>query len=330
MKKKNYLIFLLCMMLVFGMFTMTGCGNSSASESSGTPAQADTGEVDLGDADVQVPMYNKPAESYVLTPDAPGTKEYKNNKVTIDASNASQGYVMVLYNGSNPKIKVQISKSKDVVYTYNLNSDGHYEVFPLSEGNGTYTVNVFENISGTKYSKAFGKDISVKLENEFLPFLYPNQYVNFSADSAVVAKATELCKDADSDLAVVENIYEWVVKNFKYDKQKAATVQSGYLPDVDAILSSKTGICFDYAAVMCSMLRSQNVPAKLVVGYTGNVYHAWINVYIEGMGWVNNMIFFDGEQWQRMDPTFASSGKESEAIMKYIGDGSNYQEKYAY
>jgi hypothetical protein len=31
-----------------------------------------------------------------------------------------------------------------------------------------------------------------------------------------------------------------------------------------------------------------------------------------------------------MDPTFASSGNQSESIMKYIGDGSNYTVKYLY
>jgi hypothetical protein len=31
-----------------------------------------------------------------------------------------------------------------------------------------------------------------------------------------------------------------------------------------------------------------------------------------------------------MDPTFASSGGGSEAIMKYIGDGSNYAARYLY
>ena len=39
---------------------------------------------------------------------------------------------------------------------------------------------------------------------------------------------------------------------------------------------------------------------------------------------------FDGKTWQRMDPTFASSGKKSDAIMKYIGDGKNYTVKYLY
>ena len=154
--------------------------------------------------------------------------------------------------------------------------------------------------------------------------------MNFNSDSKVVAKAEELCAGKTSDMDKLTAIYNYVVNNFTYDKELAATVQSGYLPDVDKVLEAKKGICFDYAAVMSAMLRSQNIPCKLVVGYAGTVYHAWVNVYIEGTGWIANAIFFDGENWTLMDPTFASSGHSSASIMKYIGDGSNYTSKYAY
>ena len=59
---------------------------------------------------------------------------------------------------------------------------------------------------------------------------------------------------------------------------------------------------------MAAMLRSQNIPCKLVVGFAGKVYHAWINVYIEGVGWVDQLIYFDGKTWSLMDPTFVSAG----------------------
>ena len=96
------------------------------------------------------------------------------------------------------------------------------------------------------------------------------------------------------------------------------------------VLKTKKGICFDYAALMTGMLRSQGVPCKLVVGYAGTAYHAWISVWSEESGWVDGAVFFNGESWQRMDPTFASSGKSSKAILDYIGDGSNYNAKYFY
>ena len=31
-----------------------------------------------------------------------------------------------------------------------------------------------------------------------------------------------------------------------------------------------------------------------------------------------------------MDPTFVSNGKNNPAVLKYVGDGTNYTEKYAY
>ena len=81
---------------------------------------------------------------------------------------------------------------------------------------------------------------------------------------------------------------------------------------------------------MTGMLRSQGVPCKLVVGYAGESYHAWINVWSEESGWMDAAIYFDGHSWQRMDPTFASTGKSSEKIMKFIGDGENYNPMYFY
>lgn len=57
---------------------------------------------------------------------------------------------------------------------------------------------------------------------------------------------------------------------------------------------------------------------------------AWISTYITDVGWVNGIIYFDGQSWKRMDPTFASSGNESSDIMNYIGNGSNYNAMYVY
>ncbi len=128
----------------------------------------------------------------------------------------------------------------------------------------------------------------------------------------------------------VEKIYDFVVGNLTYDTQKAANVKSGYLPVLDSVLSSKKGICFDYAALMAGMLRSQGVPCKLIVGYAGTAYHAWISVWTEEEGWIDGAIYFDGKEWHRMDPTFASANGGSESILEYIGDGSNYSKKYQY
>lgn len=265
----------------------------------------------------------------VLTPSADGVTVYQNDLASIDASNTSQGYVMVKYNGTNEKVKLQITCPDQSCYTYLISDRGAYDTFPLTAGNGSYALQVLENVAGDTYTVSLAQSINVSIEDEFLPFLYPNQYVNFHTDSKAVSKGSDLAKDTYSDLDVVQNIYNYVIKNISYDTEKAQNVSYGYVPDIDDTLSSKKGICFDYAALMTSMLRSQNIPTKLEVGYSGDAYHAWISTYIDDKGWVDDIIQFNGNTWQIMDPTLAATN-DSAAVKKYIGDGSHYVVKYTY
>ena len=265
----------------------------------------------------------------VLTPSADGVTVYQNDFASFDTSNTSQGYVMVKYNGTNEKVKLQITCPDQSCYTYLISDRGAYDTFPLTAGNGSYALQVLENVAGDTYTVSLAQSINVSIEDEFLPFLYPNQYVNFHTDSKAVSKGSDLAKDTYSDLDVVQNIYNYVIKNISYDTEKAQNVSYGYVPDIDDTLSSKKGICFDYAALMTSMLRSQNIPTKLEVGYSGDAYHAWISTYIDDKGWVDDIIQFNGNTWQIMDPTLAATN-DSAAVEKYVGDGSHYVVKYTY
>ncbi|WP_373486071.1 transglutaminase-like domain-containing protein [Acetobacterium malicum] len=252
---------------------------------------------------------------------------YGNGVVAIDASHTDEGYVMIRYDGAVENVKLQITDPAGIVYTYNL-GDG-YETFPLTGGTGSYSLVVYENVTGDQYATAFSQSLEATISNEYGPYLYPNQYVNFKADANTVAKGSDLAEDASSDLEVVVNVYNFVTQNIKYDNDKAQTVKSGYLPVVDEILNSGKGICFDYAAVMAVMLRSQGIPTRLEVGYAGTAYHAWVSVHLDDLGWVNGVIEFDGTQWKLMDPTFAANNSEN-AMKDFIGDGSNYQTKLIY
>ena len=109
-----------------------------------------------------------------LVPTAPGLETYENQYALIDYSNKSEGYVFVTYNGSCPKVKLQITGPDNVTYTYDIsNSSKKGEVFPLQAGDGTYMINVYENITESKYSMVFTFPLDVTLSNGFKPFLYP-------------------------------------------------------------------------------------------------------------------------------------------------------------
>ena len=248
---------------------------------------------------------------------------YAENGATIDASHIEDGYVMVKYSGSASKIKVQMV-TPGRTYNYDLNTAGRYEVFPLQAGNGTYKVRVMRNISGNSYSELYSVTLSVSLSSVYTPFLYPNQYVSYTASSAAVKKSFDLCAGMSSDLSKIEAIYRYVTENVKYDTAKANSVTSGYLPDVDDTLRTNKGICFDYAALVTAMLRAQNIPTKLVIGTVspGDLSHAWNLIYTKEKGWLSIQIYFEGGTWKLMDATFGAS--MGQGIEDYIGNGSHY------
>lgn len=270
----------------------------------------------------------EPALVHSATCVAAGELVKENDEAAIDYSNTADGYVMVCYTAETERrLKAQV-KGPGATYTYNL-TPGKWAAFPLSDENGTYKITVYENVQGNQYATVLSLTVDVTMENEFAPFLHANQYVDFDAAPAAVAQADRLCLGLDP-LEKVAAVYDFVVKGMIYDRELAATVRSGYVPDLDRVLEKMSGICFDYAALMTGMLRSQGVPCKLVIGYAGDVYHAWISVWSEQTGWIEGILFFDGVNWQRMDPTFASSAQDDPAILDYIGDGSHYSAKYIY
>lgn len=270
------------------------------------------------------------ADAKVVLPRASGKVVNENAQMVIDYSNTDQGYVMVKYKKSTKvKLKAQVACPNGTTYTYNL-SPQKWATFPLSEGEGTYKVTVFTNISGSSYATVGSQSFKAKFKNSLAPFLTANQFVDYTGSTSCVKKAASLCKGTSGEMKKVKKIYNWTIKYFKYDKKKAKTVQSGYLPNLNSVYKSKKGICFDYAATMAAMLRSQGVATKLVIGYAGSAYHAWISVYSEKDGWLDNVIYFDGAKWNLMDPTFASSSNSSSSVMKFIGNGKNYTAKFSY
>ena len=261
---------------------------------------------------------------------APGTGIAENRKAVIDFSNSRDGYIMVRFDDETKRqARALITVPDGTQYIYRLEPGGDYEVLPLSGGNGEYDIEVLEGVEDQLYARVLTSKIDVFLDNELAPFLRPNQYVNYNRSSAAVRKAAELTGGISEPMDIIAAVYNFVITNITYDNELAWTVESGYIPDVDAVLSSGKGICFDYAALMTAMLRSQSIPTRMVLGYTGSDYHAWISVYSEETGWVDNMIFFDGADWKIMDPTFAA-GNHSSEIMDYISDPANYNALYQY
>lgn len=309
------------LLLVFAafaaLFLFTACGDDSPIPGLGgrAPAQQEHREPRPVVSPLQV-LVPRTGEVYL-----------QENGVTIDTSNLSEGYVMVRYEGDAGRAVAQVEKV-GVTYTYELNVNGEWEVLPLSEGNGSYTITVLEHVHDQMFAILLSTTVDVTLRHHTLPFLHPNQFVNFHSGSNAVALAASLAQGATSELEVVENIYRFIIENIEYDDDFAMSIVEGqvinYLPDIDATLASGRGICFDYAALMTAMIRAQMIPARLDIGYvSGGLFHAWISIYTEETGWIG-MVAFNGSEWALLDPTFSAGGNSPE-LAAFIGDGTNYQ-----
>lgn len=320
MRRLNYLLSLIVLSL-----SISSCGDQA-------PAYSDTAVVTENSSSAAVAKESNGKRDNtisVLVPEASGVQVYSNADASIDASNAADGYVMVKYTGSAAKVRMLIETPAGNTYNYLMALDGQYDVYPLSEGSGTYKIGVYENLHDDQYATAFTQSVNVTLKDEYSMFLYPNAYVDFNANSNAVKKGQELAAGANTDIEVVQNVYHYITKNVTYDYDKAKTVKSGYIPKVDETLATGKGICFDYASLMGAMLRSQGIPTRLEIGYAGTEYHAWISVYTKETGWIDKIIQFDGKTWTLMDPTLGSYASNS-TVKKYREDDTYYQLKYKY
>ena len=205
---------------------------------------------------------------------AAGGIEQRSGKMKLDVSFVSEGYFLAaVQKPGTHRLKLRVTKDGETL-TYDLNNQGEYEVFPLQLGNGSYEVSLYENVTGKKYSQEGRISLDVRMRLSGVCFLYPNQYVNYTAASEAVAKAGELCAGKNPKEAY-DAVCQFVRDTFLYDYIKAVTVQAGQLPEIDKTYATRMGVCQDLSAVTVCMLRTQGIPSRLIIGYADNQYHAW-------------------------------------------------------
>jgi transglutaminase-like putative cysteine protease len=112
------------------------------------------------------------------------------------------------------------------------------------------------------------------------------------------ARITANARNPYDTARVVE---QWLKNNREY----SLTVERPTGNIADAFLfEMQAGYCTYYASTMVSMLRTQNIPARLVVGYTPGEQidtNQWVARGLDSHAWVE--VFFPGVGWIRFDPT---------------------------
>lgn len=193
------------------------------------------------------------------------------------------------------KTKVQIVKG-DKIDTYTILKDAKRNVFPLQYGVGTYSIRVYQNISGNRYNLSLSKTIIATNTSEC--YLKPSQYVWYSDE---IQKLSDEI-NADNPNNRLSAYYNYCYKKISYDYIKALLKKKtvDYVPELDKVIKKHSGICFDKAALFCALCRINNIQCKLVIGYVNKkTYHAWCQVKI-------------GDKWKLVDPTMGIKYKASD------------------
>lgn len=149
------------------------------------------------------------------------------------------------------------------------------------------------------------------------PFLQDSTYVERTPD--VWRLALDIQHETDSE-DVFETSYavmEHIFRNYTY-RAGATTVST----HANEVISSRTGVCQDFAHAMVAICRSIGIPARYVSGYFfdatrdhslrgSEASHAWVEVYIDGSGWIG------------LDPT---NNKVVDGTYIVLATGRDYRE----
>lgn len=134
-------------------------------------------------------------------------------------------------------------------------------------------------------------DYPAEIEERYtdLPDETPARVGDLTAD--VIAES-----DADNPYDAAAAVERYLAENKRYSlsvDRPSGDIADAFLFEMDA------GYCTYYATTMATMLRSQDIPARFVTGYTtgerigedewavrGQNAHAWVEVYMPDHGWV--------------------------------------------
>jgi transglutaminase-like putative cysteine protease len=221
------------------------------------------------------------------------------------------GYLDVASSNYGDDMRLLVEKNENKYY-YSLNNS--IEAIPLQMGNGNYTIKVLENIKDTRYRVVLKEEVSLKESKDNRCFLSSSQPIYWDKSQRVLDIGGKIIKDEDTDIEKTKKIYNYIIKNIEYDDNKINFLKTNYVPDIDKTLESNKGICYDYAAAFAGLLRSLDIPTKLVKGYKDDLdsYHAWNEVFIDG-------------KWHIIDTTYDAALQKGSKSVKMIKEAIKYK-----
>jgi transglutaminase-like putative cysteine protease len=148
------------------------------------------------------------------------------------------------------------------------------------------------------------------------------RYTELPEDTAprLAAQTGNIVADADGRYETAEAVKDWLRGDKRYSLEAYRETES---VAETFVFEMEAGYCEYYATAMAAMLRTQDIPTRYVVGYTsgqrvadgtyqvrGMNAHAWVEVYFDGVGWVQFDPTPGGPRLERQEQALGAIGEE--------------------
>jgi len=175
-----------------------------------------------------------------------------------------------------------------------------------------------------KTSPVYGHNYKFFIENTYIKEDYLKTGLPTKDHNRIKELAESIIKGIDNDYDKVKAIFAWVSDNIYYNWDGFISGRSGK-NDPISVLDSKKAVCAGYAELTAALLRSINIPCKVVSGFamgagtSGNweaekhnrSNHAWNEVYVDG-------------RWIIIDSTWSSNNRFIDGKFEYKGYDYSY------
>lgn len=237
--------------------------------------------VGFGTRTVSITTYQDEAIPAIVSDNEGQTQIHKSERLTVLKDD---GYLLVKSEAVGENYFIQV-RSVDGLKEYGYIPDtNEFQTVPLPDSNKAILL-LLEKTDGNNCKILESIEFHINIKNERKRYTLPNVFVYYDEGSLAAKTAKQLKDESNSDLDFVIKAFEMVSK-LPYDYEKYFNINElplFYIPDVDEVLISNTGICSDKATLLAAMLRSQGIPTKYVTGEIPAGAHAWNEVYINNV-----------------------------------------------
>lgn len=191
--------------------------------------------------------------------------------------------------GTIPAAAQPLSLEGDPIEDATVSSHGQPHPESTIHDGGEYTVQSAVVDPPSDELETAGTDYPEEIEAHYLQ--QPE-----STSSAFERRTAEITADAETPYETAITVEQYLRESYEYSlevDQPDGDVAEAFLLEMDE------GYCVYFGTTMVQMLRSEDVPARYVTGYTsgeeidddtyvvrGLDAHAWVEVYFPGHGWV--------------------------------------------